>query len=267
MATTKAADGNRLPARSKARKDTDEHWVVMSNALTRAGHGLTLSEKRIVVLGISKLDHRSCPPAGVSPTAKVTAAEYAQQFGVDLRTAYEALQDGARALYNRSISFYEAAPKRNGKAGKVTHTMRWVGRATYHDGEGWVELCFWHELVPHLIGLQKWFTQYQLHQVRALRSGYSWRLLELLERFREKKKEGWAEYDIEDFSLAMDATPKQREDFAKLRTKIIEPAVRELIEKDGWLIQWEAVKAGRKVKSVRFKFMRENCSEQNKLEI
>lgn len=265
MGTTKAADGKRLPARSKTSKDTDEHWVVMSNALTRAGHGLTLSEKRIVVLGISKLDRRSSPPTGVSPVAKVTAAEYAQQFGVDLRTAYEALQDGARALYNRSISFYEAAPKRNGRAAKVT-TMRWVGRATYHDGEGWVELCFWHELVPHLIGLQKWFTQYQLHQVRALRSAYSWRLLELLERFREKKCDGWAEYEIEDFSIAMDATPKQREDFAKLRTKIIEPAVRELTEKDDWIIQWEPVKAGRKVKSVRFKFMHKNQVNQALLE-
>ena len=140
MGKIKAADGERLPARSKVSKDADEHWVVMSNALTRAGHGLTLSEKRIVVLGISKLDRRNSPPTGMSPVAKVTAAEYAQQFGVDLRTAYEALQDGARALYNRSISFYQAAPKRNGKAGKVTHTMRWVGRATYHDGEGWVEL-------------------------------------------------------------------------------------------------------------------------------
>jgi plasmid replication initiation protein len=267
MGKIKAADGERLPARSKVSKDADEHWVVMSNALTRAGHGLTLSEKRIVVLGISKLDRRNSPPAGMSPVAKVTAAEYAQQFGVDLRTAYEALQDGARALYNRSISFYQAAPKRNGKAGKVTHTMRWVGRATYHDGEGWVELCFWHELVPHLIGLQKWFTQYQLHQVRALRSAYSWRLLELLERFREKKGEGWAEYDIEDFAIAMDATPKQREDFAKLRTKIIEPAVRELTEKDGWLIEWEPIKAGRKVKAVRFKFMRKNLADQYLLEI
>jgi plasmid replication initiation protein len=55
----------------------------------------------------------------------------------------------------------------------------------------------------------------------------------------------------------MDATEKQRADFAKLRTKIIEPAVKELIEKDGWLINWEAIKAGRKVKSVRFTFKRD----------
>jgi hypothetical protein len=46
-------------------------------------------------------------------------------------------------------------------------------------------------------------------------------MLELLSRFQST---GWAEYDIEDFATAMDATEKQRADFAKLRTKIIEPA-------------------------------------------
>ena len=54
-----------------------------------------------------------------------------------------------------------------------------------------------------------------------------------------------------------DATEKQAADFAKVRTKIIEPAVKELREKDGWLIQWQPVKAGRKVKAVRFTFMRD----------
>ena len=54
----------------------------------------------------------------------------------------------------------------------------------------------------------------------------------------------------------MDATEKQRSDFGKIRTKIIEPAVKELTQKDSWLIQCEPIKAGRKVKAVRFTFMR-----------
>ena len=67
---------------------------------------------------------------------------------------------------------------------------------------------------------------------------------------------GWAEYDIDDFKASMDATQKQSADFAKIRTKIIEPAVKELTEKDGWVIQWESIKAGRKVKALRFTFHR-----------
>ena len=33
--------------------------------------------------------------------------------------------------------------------------------------------------------------------------------------------------------------------------------VKELVEKDGWLIQWQPIKAGRKVKAVRFTFTRD----------
>ena len=116
-----------------------------------------------------------------------------------------------------------------------------------------MQLAWWPDLLPLLVGLRKQFTTYQLQQASALRSVYSWRLLELLMRF---KSSGKAEYTVEDFAASMDATEKQRADFSKLRTKMIEPAVKELTEKDGWLIQWEAVKAGRKVKAIRFNFMR-----------
>lgn len=229
-------------------------WVTMSNALTRAGHGLTLSEKRIVAAAVSKLDSRQALKPGEVPRTRITAAEYAETFDVDLDTAYNQLQSAAKHLYDRSITFYEPAFRRNGKPLPPTRVqMRWVGSVKYQEGEGWVELAWWPDLLTHLTGLKKQFTTYQLQQASALRSGYSWKLLELLMRFQST---GRAEYTIEDFCTSMDATPKQAADFAKIRTKIIEPAVKELKEKDGWLIQWQSIKAGRKVAAVRFNFMR-----------
>jgi plasmid replication initiation protein len=227
----------------------------MSNALTRAGHGLTLAEKRIVATAVSKLDSTQRIRPGEVLRTRITAAEYAEAFGVDKDTAYDQLQSAAKALYKRSITFYEPAWKRNGKPLPPTiGHMRWVGSVKYHEGEGWVELSWWPDLLPHLTGLRRQFTTYQLQQASALRSIYSWRLLELLMRFEST---GWAEYAIEDFCAAMDATEKQRENFANIRRKIIEPAVKELVEKDGWIIQWRPIKAGRKVRALRFDFMRD----------
>jgi plasmid replication initiation protein len=234
-----------------------ERWVTMSNALTRAGHSLSLAEKRVVMLAVSKLDSmKIMRPGEVLPSVKITALEYAETYGLDPASgvAYEALKDAAKNLFERKLTFFEPAYKRNGKPLKPIRTdMRWVGRCQYHEGEGWVQLAWWPELVPSLVGLRKQFTTYQLQQASALRSAYSWRLLELLTRF---KSSGVAEYTIEDFATSMDATEKQRENFAAIRRKIIEPAVKELTEKDGWLIQWEPIKAGRKVKAVRFTFQR-----------
>jgi len=232
-----------------------ERWISMHNALNRAGHGLTLSEKRIVATAASKLgSYRRLGPGEV-PVTRITAAEYAEAFEVDVTTAYEALQGAARALFGRSITFYEAAHRRRGKPVEPTKVqMRWVGAVKYHSGEGWVELHWWPPLLPYLTGLRKQFTSYQLKQASALRSAYSWRLLELLTRFEAT---GRAEYAIEDFAISMDATEKQRADFGKLRTKILEPAVRELCEKDGWRIDWKPIKAGRRVVKLRFAFSRE----------
>jgi len=232
-----------------------ERWVSLGNALTRAGHGLTLAEKRVVMLAVSTLDSRRVLAFGEVPTTRITAAEYAETFQVDSDTAYDQLQAAAKALYNRSITFFEPAHRRSGKPLPPTVVrMRWVGEARYQAGEGWIELAWWPKLLPHLTGLRKHFTSYQLQQASALRSAYSWRLLELLMRFRDT---GWAEYSIEDFAASMDATEKQRADFGKIRTKIIEPAIKELTQKDGWLIQWEPIKAGRKVKALRFTFERD----------
>jgi len=41
-----------------------------------------------------------------------------------------------------------------------------------------------------------------------------------------------------------------------VKRRIIEPAVKELIGKDGWLIEWKPVKKGRRVGAVRFTFKR-----------
>ena len=229
----------------------DNRLITLSNALTRAGCTLTLGEKRIVMLAVSKLNPLKPVPTHTF-TTKITAAEYAESYDLDMVTAYLQLQSAAKNFYNRSLTFYEPAHRRNGEPLKpIRNDMHWVGRATYHEGEAWIELAWWYEILPHLMGIKKQFTEYQLKQATALRSVHSWRLLELLMRF---KSTGWAEYTIEDFALSMQATEKQGSDFGKIRTQIIEPAVKELIEKDGWQINWQPIKAGRRVKALRFEF-------------
>lgn len=234
-------------------RDAGDNWVTQSSALVRSAQGLTLAEKRLVMLAVSKIDSRKTPPkAGESPVVKITAAEYAEVMGVDSHTAYDQLKSASRHLYHRSLRFFEPSFRRKTKTPVFNEVnMRWVAEAHYHKNEAWVELHFWHRLVPHLMGLQKHFVTYQLKSAVALRSIYSWRMLELLTRF---EKTGIAEYTIEDFALSMDATEKQRSNFNNIRRRIIEPAVKELNSKDGWDIEWEPIKRGRKVVTVRFTF-------------
>lgn len=232
-------------------QEPGEKWVTMSNALTRAGHGLSLPEKRMIMCAVAQLDSCKRVEFGTVLRTKITASEYAELFDLDPTSAYEQLKSGAKVLYNRSVTFFEAAHKRGGKD-LVKVQMRWIGSAKYHEGQAWVELAWWPDLLPHLVGLKKQFTSYQLKQASALRSVYSWRLLELLMRFENT---GWAEYTIEDFCASME-TPASLSDFGQIRRRVIDAAIAELTQKDGWLIEYKTIKRGRKVTGLRFEFGR-----------
>lgn len=233
-----------------------ERQVNMSNALINASHSLTLSEKRIMACAIAKLDSVRMPQLKECPTIHLKASEYAETFQVSLDTAYDELQSAADNLFQRYIRIVEKTRK-----GLKEIKFRWVGGVRYHSGEGWVELSFWYEVVPHLMMLRKNFTSYKLAQTSALRSIYSWRLLELLSQF---KTTGLLRKDIDAFIHAMDAPESCKRNFKDLRRRVIEPSVMELTEKDGWIIEWEPLRSGgRKVTAIEFRFKKSPCRSGN----
>jgi plasmid replication initiation protein len=226
-----------------------ELQVNMSNALTRSAHSLSLAEKRIVAACIAKTDQIPNMTAVRQRGAwlvRLSAADYAETFGVDLNTAYDQLQAASKNLFRRYIR-----TTRKTRKGIEIYEFRWVGGVKYHKGEGWVELDWWHEVVPHLFGLRKEFTSYKLKQTSALRSKHSWRLFELLQSWQDT---GLYQPTIEEFCMAMDVPESYTKDFKSIRIRVIEPAVKELIQKNNMLITWETQNAGRKVIGLSFKF-------------
>lgn len=222
----------------------DRH-VNMSNALIRSAQGLSLVEKRVMAATVAKLDSvRMWTPEKMR--VRLTATEYAEAFDVDPTSAYEQLKGAAEKLFHRYARWEEP-----GKRGPIVTKVHWVGSIKYHEGEGWIELCFHHEIAPHLFMLRSKFTSYKLSQATALRSLYSWRLLELLMQFKNK---GELHITIEDFAGAMEAPETYRANFAQLRRFVVEPAIKELTTKDGMIITWEPTKKGRRVAALHFKF-------------
>lgn len=219
--------------------------VNTSNALTRAAQGLSLAEKRVVCACLAKLDSVKLDSGRYK--CKLTAAEFAETFDVSLDTAYEQLMDTGKKLMKRTARTVEQTPR-----GKKERIWVWVSGVVYHHGEGWVELGFSHEMTPHLVVLRGQFTSYQLKHASALRSVYSWRLLELLMQF---KKTGLLRITVEDFSHAMEAPPSYRANFKELRQRVIEPAIKELTTKDNLVIEWKGTKrGGRKITGLEFTF-------------
>lgn len=239
-----------------------ERHVSMSNKLARAAQGLSLSEKRILALGLVKTDSVSGKDATLAQhqggwKVRLRADEYAESYEVSLNTAYEQLQEGGDHLYRREIRFDTKSPRGN----TIVNKTRWVTKASYCKGEGWIELSFTPDVAPHLLGLRKAFCTYKLKQAAALRSIYAWRLYECLQSWKDT---GMWRVDIADFMHAMDVPASMRKDFGQMDRRVLKPAVTELKLRGDLDIDIERVKAGRKITGLVFKF---RPAEQMKLDL
>ena len=247
-----------LPERTD--KPLPERSVSMTNLLARAAQGLKLSEKRVVALGLAKTD--SVPAKDLVLASregwrvKLTAQEFAETYDVSPDTAYEQLQQAGDDLLKRQVRRFVETPR-----GLKEVKSNWCTGVTYHHGEGWVEVRFSYEVAPHLLALKPGFTTYKLKQAAALRSIYAWRLFECLQSWKSKGR--W-KVAIDDFAHAMEAPESCRNDFGRLRARVIEPALKELREKDNMEIELELEKAGRKVSGLTFTF---RANPQGRLEL
>jgi plasmid replication initiation protein len=242
-------------------KPIAERYVSMSNALARSAQGLKLSEKRVVAMALAKTDSVPARDAVNAQfkngwTVKLTAEEYVDVYGIDARTAYDQLKTAAKSLLRRQVKTMTQSQK-----GLKEVETNWCGQCTYHHGEGWVEIAFTPQIAPHLLGLRSKFVTHKLQQVSALRSIYSWRLFECLKSWGDK---GIWSVDIDKFNHAMEVPNSFLANFGMVRRNVLEPALKELREKDSMVIDLELKKAGRKVTGLVFKF---NPNPQGRLDL
>lgn len=221
--------------------------IVISNAITRAAQGITLVEKRILFSALGKMQ-------GEFDEIQISAQEYSDTFEIDIDTAYLQLKNSIRNFRKRYIALAE-----KNRTGESNWEINWVSYIRYSDQMAYVTIKFNPDIAPFLFNLQSQFTKYQLKQACALRSIYSWRMLEIFEQMRSstervKDKNGWLIISLEEFIHAMQIPKSYQSNFGVIRQKVIEPAIEELTHKDNWVIEFEPIKKGRKVVSLKFNY-------------
>lgn len=221
--------------------------VTLANAVVQSAQQLTLSQKRLLMVAVSRLNPRS--KALPEKPLKITAQDFSEAFGIPAAECYKELKRASDGILARHIS-----RTRPHKYGPIVERYAWLSRSDYATGEGWVALKFNPDIAPYLIDLKNKFTSYQLSQARSLRSLYSWRMLEHFEMLSDT---GWWKISLADFHAAMDTPQSYRDNFAQTRRWVIETALEELKEKDGWVTEWQPIKRGRKVEALKFEFKRD----------
>lgn len=117
--------------------------------------------------------------------------------------------------------------------------------------KGNVEAAFNPKLSELLLQLRGFFTEYNLLEYLKLPSTYSQRLFEIL-----KSWSGLPEVvlPVAELHRLLDTPVSFRADFRQFRTRVIEKAHKDIHAETTLRFEWEPIKAGRSVESIRFMF-------------
>lgn len=225
---------------------SDDNMVVTkSNHLVEAGYKLSLNEQRLILLAISQIDARK--PIPKSNDFVITANEFAKNFNIPIKQAYESLEDSASRLYERDIKTFD-------KTLSMRERFRWVDGIKYWDGEAKVTLSFSNKVIPYLTKQHRQFTSYQLKQISQLNTAYAIRVYEILIQFiNTKEKELYISLEKLRARLEIEDQYKR---FYDLKKYIIDPSILDINEKTNLCIDWDVLKKGRVITGILFVFQK-----------
>ncbi len=219
---------------------TDKTICTQDNQIIEACYSMTLIEKRLLLLAISKIDSTQFPKANKALVVSIATNEWTQYYS-DLNP-WRDIKDAAKSLLGRHVAFHD-------KTG-ITDLINWFSKVRYHDDEGWITIEFTRPMQVRLAGMIEQFTQVDLLSVSKLRSIHAIRLYELLSQF---KRTGYRVMSIEDFRFSMDCTETYKEN-KDLTKWVVKPAIKEINTKTNLTVDLENIKRGRKITGFKFHF-------------
>ena len=230
--------------------------VVKSNRLNVATQNLSLSEVRIMQLAIIDARETGTGLSTDKPLV-ISSTRYAEAFNVTRQTAYEAILDAEKNLFERRFSFLDTDDR--------MVKSRWVQRVKYLDDESSIEVILTYDVVNEITridGYEQFFTKYLLAQTASMKSAYSVRLYELLVQWKTAKKTPLLKLDCFREQLGVDDTEyKLMSDFKK---RVLNVAVDEINEKTDLKVSYEQVKKGRTITGFKFKVLTKDNPKDTK---
>lgn len=225
--------------------------ITQANALALSAQEMTLMEKRLVLVGIAKLDVND-------PTLKVKlfVNEFNDIFGVSSNANHERLRDITKQLLSRVVHVEQESGE--------WEMFQWVNYAHYKPGrksdEGtFIEMEFNKQLTPYLQQLTRNFNSYTLEKIAGMQSFYSVRVFEILHHDSHGGRAVELEYELDDlkFRLRLKYEEKGRKidrypNFKDFRVRVLEQAQRDCEAYTHMTFNFEGKRKGRKIASVVF---------------
>ena len=217
----------------------DKNYLVTKSNyfIMNSSYDLSLEEQKIILTLASMVQ----PTDEEFKPYNFKIADFMKLLGVDTKTKYTEIPKITKELMKKVFEIEE---------GNTIIQTAWLSGVRYERGSGMVTLKFNPDLKPYLIKLNNVFTQYKLTNILSMRSKYSIRMYEIL-KANEFKKQKCMDILVEELRklLKADKVYPLYNDFKRF---VIERTQKELKKLSDINFEFEEIKTGRKVTSLRF---------------
>ena len=230
--------------------------VVKDNALIQASYTLDLAEQRLILLAIIEARNSG---QGITHDSllKIHASSYAEQFGVNDKTAYTVVKDASKGLFDRYVTYHDKNPK-NGK--DRSFNCRWVDKIGVEPDSGIVYMRFTSDVVPLITRLESHFTSYEIDKVANLSSTYAIRLYELIIQWRDNGVT--QRYNIDELRQKLGVKPDQYKKMSNFKMRVLDLAIDQINTHTDITVKAEQHKTGRTITAMSFTFKTKAAPEQ-----
>ena len=172
----------------------------------------------------------------------ISSSDFAKECGIDISTAYTALETASERLFTRFFGYTNAEGDRV--------KMRWLNKVIYKAGQGGTELYFTDEVLLLLREFDALnpYTKYKKEVVLRLKKDYS---LDLYHLAKKHQTMGGFQITLNELFEQL-GLPESYQDLSNLKKRVIKPSLDEITANTDIDLIYENVKRGRSV--VGFKF-------------
>lgn len=219
-----------------------DNYVVQANALVSVKQNLSLNETKLLRLVIMQNLYKDREFREYTVSIK----KLAETFGISSQNLYRDIERMCQNIISNPVYI------KNGDAWKVT---RWVSFAEYVKGKGILHIKLNEELKPYVLGLQRYYSQYQICQILNMSSVYAIRIFEMIimkmRNTNIPRERKYVKCTVQEIREACQCEDRYSQ-FGMFRKKVLDMAVREIRKRTTFFICYEYEKESRKIVAIRF---------------
>ena len=211
---------------------TKSNYLIMNSS-----YDLSSEEQKLILTLASMVQ----PDDEEFKSYKFKIADFIKLLGIENKSKYTEVPKITKELMKKVFEIEED---------DTIIQIAWLSSVVYKKGTGMVELEFSPKLKPYMLKLNSMFTQYKLSNILSLKSKYSPRMYEIL-KANEFKRQGYIEIGVEGLRKLL-KVENIYPLYADFKRKIIIQTQKELKNLTDINFDFEEVKTGRKVTSLKF---------------